>query len=267
MNQQSQQTSEGPATSKIVYLPDCRLSFPNLYSPRAGLQKDDGTPGDPSYGCHLIIEPNSQAAAAIKAAALEVAQAKWGANAANIIGAMEKSKKCIRVGNLMLKRDGTIREGYQGMLYVVARAPVKRKPRVLADKFHNGKPLHVHEDGSVWQRDEKSNEWKQIPVQFKVTPPYGGCYVNAQVEVYAYEGTGAKARQGKSLNASILIVQFLRDGKAFEIERGNEDDFSEVGGPAQSANTGMGAADPFAADPFGGEGQAPQSQPQGDPFA
>lgn len=229
-----------------------RLSFPDIFKPRQGLARPDGTPGDLRYGGQFIVDPNGPDAAVLKAAAVKVANAKWGANGMTVLGSLESSKKCIRNGNMNLAKDGTIREGYQGMMYVVARS--KAAPLVLADKFHQGKPVHIREDGSTWQNGIA------CPVEWKVNVPYGGCYVRVQIEVYAMEGSGAKAQQGKSINATLLAIQFARDGTAFSGSRADESDFSEIGGPP--AGTDPMGNDPFATDPLGAAQQAPS-----DPFA
>lgn len=241
-----------------VTLEGVRLSFPDIFKPKQGLVKDDGTPGDLRFGAHGIFEPNGPTASKAKAAAMQAATLKWGANAALVVGALEGSKKCLRNGNLQLAKDNTIRAGYQGMMYVVARS--KSQPLILADKFNDGRPVHLHEDGSAWQQDRDTGVWKKLD-QLTWLPkvPYGGCYVNMQVEIYAMEGSGAKAKQGKSINATLLAIQFLRDGEAFSGSRADESDFSEVGGPPPGS-------DPMGQDPFATGTPAAQEAPR-DPFA
>ncbi|CAN0502063.1 unnamed protein product, partial [Phaeothamnion confervicola] len=53
--------------------------------------------------------------------------------------------------------------------------------------------------------------------------PYGGCYVNATVEIYAQKGENAGIRCG------LLAVQFARDGDAFTAgSKPSADDFDDV---------------------------------------
>lgn len=245
--------ANAPASTGVKIVIQGRLSYPDIFKPRAGVAKADGKPGDPRYGCHIIVDPASPSFEKLKQAFMQAAAIKWPNNTAAIVGALEASKKCVRNGNTYLDKSGVVRNGYQGMMYVVARS--KHAPLVLADKFKDSKPLHVREDGSTWQ------EGKPAPVQWKVTVPYGGCYCNVQIEIYGMEGTGANAQMGKSVNATLLAVQFVKDGEAFGGSRADEGDFSQVGDDP-STPTGN---DPFGADPFA----QPAAQPAKavDPFA
>jgi hypothetical protein len=62
--------------------------------------------------------------------------------------------------------------------------------------------------------------------------PYSGCYVNAIVEIWAQDN-----QHGKRINASLLGVQFVRDGE--KLAGGSvatADDFEEI--PQQAGDTG-----------------------------
>ena len=227
-----------------------RLSYPDIFNARPGAKQADGSVSKPKYGCHIIFEPTSEAATKVKAAITSQVTAKWGAQGMSFLGAMESSKKCLRNGNLNIDKSGVVRLGYQGMMFVVSRN--KNKPMVIADKFNDGRPVHLHEDGSAWQQNRQTGAWEPCAVPWKVTVPYGGCYVNAQIEIYAMDG---QPPQGKSVNASLLAIQFLRDGTAFGGSRADESDFSDV-----SSGSGM---DPTG-DPFAGATTA--AAPAADPF-
>ncbi len=256
---QTATTSAAPTATGKKVTRIGRLSFADIYKARGGnLKRDDGSDQEPKFGAHIIFAADSDAAKAMRQACLDVAQQKWGVNHMNVLTAMEASKKCLRQGNSQLDKAGAIREGYGGNMYVVARS--KKAPLVLADKFHNGAPVEVREDGSTWQNGQR------VPVEWKVTPPYGGCWARVQVEVYAYEGTGDKAKHGKSINATLLAVQFFKDDKAFSGTQADLSDFSEVGGPGVTSQAG--GADPFSSDPFAQpSGQVAAPAPQADPFA
>ncbi len=231
-----------------------RLSYPDIFTSRPGVKQADGSMSKPKFGCHIIFEPTSEAATKVKTAIMSQVQGKWGPQGVNFLTAMEASKKCLRNGNLNIDKAGVVRSGYQGMMFVVSRN--KNKPLVIADKFHDGRPVHLHEDGSAWQQNRQTGAWEPCAVPWKVTVPYGGCYVNAQIEIYAMDG---QPPQGKSINASLLAVQFLRDGAAFGGSRADESDFSDV-----STGSGM---DPTS-DPFAGAGTpaAAAPAPAADPF-
>jgi len=55
--------------------------------------------------------------------------------------------------------------------------------------------------------------------------PYAGCYVNANIELYAY----SHPKGGKGVSASLRAVQFLKDGESFGAGPVNaEDEFEAV---------------------------------------
>jgi hypothetical protein len=99
-------------------------------------------------------------------------------------------KLCLRDG------DAVDYDGYNG--HMSLKASSKRRPLVIdRDKT----PL-TEEDGVV----------------------YGGCYVNAQIELWAQDNN-----YGKRINATLLGVQFARDGDAFVSGASvDADDFEDV---------------------------------------
>jgi hypothetical protein len=61
--------------------------------------------------------------------------------------------------------------------------------------------------------------------------PYGGCYVNMLVEIWAQDNNF-----GKRVNASLKGVQFVKDGDAFAGGTvASPDDFEDLGIPAEPA--------------------------------
>lgn len=222
-----------------VILKNVRLSYPDLWKPGDSSTDDHGNVIPGKFGAQGIFLPTSEAAVLAKKAFMEVATAKWGVNAANVVNALAKDKKCIRQGNQNLDKSGAIRDGYEGMLYVVSRS--KARPAIVAHKFFNGKPVIIGEDGSAWQ------DGHQVNVPFEVKVPYGGCMVNLKVDIYAMEGTGAKARQGKSINCTTLAVQYFGEGVAFGSAPGTAEGFEDDGSEEASGASAMDNL--FADDP------------------
>jgi len=222
-----------------VILKNVRLSFPDIWKPSDPSTDDSGNVIAGKFGGQGIFAQTSEAAVLAKKAFMEVATAKWGANAANVVNALAKDKKCIRQGNQNLDKSGAIRDGYKDMLYIVSRN--KARPAIVAHKFHNGKPVIIGEDGSAWQ------DGHQVNVPFEVIAPYGGCYVNLKVDIYAMEGSGAKARQGKSINATLQAVQFQAHGEAFGSAPGTAEGFEDDGSEVAEGASSMDAL--FAEDP------------------
>jgi hypothetical protein len=194
-----------------IILKNVRLSFPDLF--KRGLPPKD-KPNEPGkFGGQFIFAPDHEAAEQVKALILKEAQEKFGPNWQTIMSTLQKDKKCLRLGDQNLDKQGAIRDGYAGMLYVVAKN--KLQPIIIG---RNREPL-VEAGGK----------------------PYGGCYVNAKVDIYAMDGTSKGF--GRSVNATLLAVQFVEDGEAFGGSRPNADGFDDLGGGDGFGEAPAGTAD------------------------
>jgi hypothetical protein len=185
----------------IVILKNVRLSYPDLFKPGKPMNEGDA----PKYGAQFIIDMESDAAKQAKDALTQAAQETFGANWQAIVGAMEKSKKCLRKGDDNLTKDGAVRDGYHGKLYLVARnraKPLLIGPRKGADGQF---PVLTEEGGK----------------------PYGGCYVNVKVDIKAMK---AKEKIPNQIYATLLTVQFVADGESFGAAPGTADGFDDVEG-------------------------------------
>ena len=148
--------------------------------------------GKPAFSASLLIPANDPQVAAINAAIDATASEKWGAKAAAILKqARAADKVCLHDGNLKASYDG-----FEGNLFVSARNPMR--PTVVdADKT----PLTA-QDGK----------------------PYAGCYVHAVLELWAQDNN-----YGKRVNATLMGVQFFRDGDSFTGGGAADvDDFDDV---------------------------------------
>lgn len=148
--------------------------------------------GKPAFSASLLIDPADPQVKTINAAIDETAKEKWGAKAAAILTAARKADKvCLHDGDLKATYDG-----FLGNLYISARNPMR--PTVVdADKT----PL-VEADGK----------------------PYAGCYVHAVLELWAQDN-----QFGKRVNATLMGVQFYRDGDSFTGGGvASDDDFDDV---------------------------------------
>lgn len=185
--------------SQIVFLNNVRLAHPHLWTPAAPMA---GSNSGPKYDGSFIVAPDSQACKDATAAFLSEAQKTFGANYAAIVGAMDKGKKCLRTGNGKLSKEGKISNGFENMMYLVAKN--KMKPVTIAKFFHEGKPVHLDESGVA------TVDGKIVKPAFQVKTPYGGCYVNAKVEIYGMNKPGIQG-----IYATLLAVQFWDDGESF----------------------------------------------------
>lgn len=185
----------------IAILKNVRLSYPDIWKPGKPMN-----PGDtPKYGAQFIFDPDGDAAAVAKAALTASAQEVFGENWQRVVGAMEKTKKCLRKGDDNLTKDGAIRDGYEGQLYLVARN--KAKPLVIGGKKGS--------DGQFPVLTEEGGK------------PYGGCYVNVKVDIKAMKGREQIPNQ---IYATLLTIQFVSDGEAFGAAPGTAEGFDEVEG-------------------------------------
>ena len=134
--------------------------------------------GKPAFSAAFLISPKDPQVAAINAAIDAVAKDKWGAKAeANIKAMRAADKVCLHSGDLKSNYDG-----FEGNLYVSARNSMR--PLVIDV---NKSPLTA-QDGK----------------------PYAGCYVNASIELWAQDNN-----YGKRVNATLMGVQFYKDGESF----------------------------------------------------
>lgn len=181
-------------------LNNVRLAFPKLFHPEQVMNQ-----GKAAFSAAFILPRDHPQIPDIVKAMKEVAVAKWKAEGQVMYDQLKAGDKlCLHNGDAKANV-----EGYAGNFYLGARSYIK--PLVLdKDKKH------------LAEQDGK---------------PYGGCYVNAIVEVWAQQNSN-----GKRINASLKGVQFLRDGDAFAggVPAG-DDDFDDI--------SDTGAGEPAAAQP------------------
>jgi hypothetical protein len=159
-----------------IKLSNVRIAFANdLFV--AKVQGDDPK-AIPKFACTFLIDPADAQVVALNKAIEAAAVEKFGVKAAVILKAMRATEKAGL-------RDGDLKSyaGYPGNLYLSASNTMR--PTVIdADKT----PL-VAADGK----------------------PYSGCIVNASIEVWAYD----HPKGGKGISATVLGVQFVKDGEKF----------------------------------------------------
>jgi hypothetical protein len=156
-----------------VKLENVRIAFPELFRP-----KQVNGEGAPAYSVTFLLAPDHPGVKAIKEAMAFVAKEKWGDQAVEVYQRLKADGK-------IALRDGNSRDqyaGFKGNMYVSARS--KTRPLVIGP---DRAPLTA-EDGK----------------------PYGGCYVNAVIDVWAQSNS-----YGKRVNAGLAGVQFVRDGEPF----------------------------------------------------
>lgn len=163
-----------------------RLSFEHIFQP-------DSTNGSkPAYSATILIPKNDPQIAKIRAAIKQTATDKWHERAPKILENIIRSNSlCFRDG------DDKSYDGYQDMMYITSRNAVR--PTTF-DRDVN--PV-VEADGII----------------------YSGCYVRANIELWAQDNGN-----GKRINGKLLGVQFIRDGDRFGAGSGpsKASDFSVI---------------------------------------
>lgn len=155
-----------------------RLNAVRLSFPQLFEAKTVNGEGKPAFSAAFLISPKDPQIAMINTAISTVAAEKWGAKADAILKTIRAADKtCLHSGDLKANYDG-----FEGMMYISARNPLK--PSVVDT---NRSPL-VAEDGR----------------------PYAGCYVNAVLELWTQDNN-----YGKRVNATLMGVQFFKDGESF----------------------------------------------------
>jgi len=159
-----------------VVIRDARLSFPDLFE----AVQFQGT-GPFNYRATFLVEPNSESAVKLHAAIKQVANEKWGAKAQTYLpGILSNPQKiCFLDGNLKAYN------GYADMWALSASRSADDGAPVVVDR---GKRRIEAKDGIM----------------------YAGCYVNATVEIWAQDNS-----YGKGIRATLVNVQFVKDGESF----------------------------------------------------
>ena len=100
----------------IVMLTNVRLAFPQLWTP----DQVNGE-GKPAFSAAFLMTPGHPSIDLVRKAITEVAEAKWGAKAGDILKALIAGDKvCLHNGDLKSNYDG-----FAGNQYVSARSYVR----------------------------------------------------------------------------------------------------------------------------------------------
>jgi hypothetical protein len=171
-----------------VVLKGVRLAFPDLWEPKRFEGSDNAR-----YGATFLVEPGSANDKVIREAIRSVAKEAYGNKLEVALKHYEgnSAKFCYLDGN-MKEYDG-----FADMMYLSAHRGEKQ-----------GAPLVMDRNKDTLA----ANSGK----------PYAGCYVNGSVDIYVQGG------KFPGIRASLLAVQFFKDGDAFAGSRANPDDFEDL---------------------------------------
>jgi hypothetical protein len=190
-----------------------RLAFPDLFT---AVKIGDDPNSEPKFSGIFIIEPPSNCtiikqdesgnktreASNVKNVISAVAKEKWKDKAGGVLTTLRQKDRVCHRETPKLNKSGDVYDGFQGMHWIQASNGVK--PLVLD---RNKAPLTA-QDGK----------------------PYAGCYVIATLDLWAQDN-----RYGQRINATLLGVQFDRDGDAFSGGApADADDFDDLGDGADA---------------------------------
>lgn len=170
-----------------VKMKNVRIAFcQSLFIPEKFDENDPKSKAE--HAATFLFPPDHPDLPKLKEAQRAAAVEKWGQKADEILKQLAaQDRLVIHDGNLKSQFDG-----YEGNFYINSRNTMRP-----AIKDVDGKRNLMPQDGK----------------------PYGGCYVTALVSIWAQDN-----KFGKRINASLMGVQFLRDGDSFGGARVASDD-------------------------------------------
>lgn len=152
--------------------------------------------GEPRHSARFIISPKDPEIKTIDAAIEAVAKEKWKDKFPAILAKIIKDGNCCFQKGEYLDKNGEPYDGFAGMFSLGAA--------------NKAKPLVIDRDKS--------------PLTANDGRPYAGCFVNAQVDIWAQDNAF-----GRRINASLSGVQFYKDGEAFTGgQPADADDFDDM---------------------------------------
>jgi hypothetical protein len=161
----------------ILKLKNVRIAFPEIHAPKAMAGE---APDKAAYSAAFLLPPDHPQLPAIRKAIEEAGAKKFGAKWPSVkVQAEALGKICLKDGNL--KPDY---QGYPGNFFVNARRKGTDPKPVVCDE------TNVRIDGTV----DKCK---------------AGDYVNANIEIYGYDG------KAKGVAAGLRAVQFVKFGDRF----------------------------------------------------
>lgn len=179
--------------SEIIWVKG-RLAFADTIFEKKGIAGDSSS--KPRYGCTIILPPGDPQVAEIEAIELELCKEhQWKSKEKGV----DVHKQLVKKDRVAL-RDGDDKQKYEGFAGNRYISPSSDTRPTAVDRDRS--PL-TKEDGKL----------------------YSGCYANAKVEIWTQDN-----QWGQRVNATLLGVQFVKDGDAFGAGSppANPDDFPDL---------------------------------------
>lgn len=166
-----------PKPDSVIMLKGVRIAFPVLF-----VAEQFQGEGSFSYSATFLIEPGSENDKTVRNAIKKAAE-KWEKKSEEVMKSIvgQSMKFCYING------DTKAYDGFPGKWALAAKRPQDSgKPKVLSK---NPNVELTAEDGVI----------------------YGGCYVNAKVQLWAQ----VKGKGAPGMRCSLIAVQFFADGESF----------------------------------------------------
>ena len=164
----------------MFMLKNVRMSYPVIYKPEA-FKKNA-----PKYSAVFLLEPDSDQHKAVMEEIKRVAKEAFEGKAVAVLKKQNASdRKLVREGNDKVNDDDVITDGYEDMVYI--KGANKSKVKLV----NRDRSALTEEDGVL----------------------YGGCYVNAQLDIWAHDND-----YGKFINCKLLAIQFWGEGEPFSTD-------------------------------------------------
>lgn len=159
-----------------IILKNVRLSFPVLFTPEAF--QDSA----PRWSANFLFPKNGDVHQEVLAAMKKVAAEKWLKKSDGIFETLiKKDKTCLHDGDDKASKY----DGYADNVFLSAVRQQKDGRLVLVDR-------------------------QRAPISEQDGILYSGCYVNAKVDLWAQDN-----QYGQRINATLMVVQFVKDGDSF----------------------------------------------------
>lgn len=174
--------------SEVIFLSNCRLSFPQLVEPRAATEG-----GVKKYSADFILDQNDPGFQQFMVEYAKIANDKWGTTAQNVMQMIQADRKlrCYGAGAEKIdKKTFQPYSGYEGKVYISANKD--QMPQMIRA---DGKPV------------DAGNTMEYQSLARKL---YGGCYVNAAIRPWLQDN-----KHGRGIRCDLVAIQFARDGDAF----------------------------------------------------
>jgi hypothetical protein len=190
--------------TKLV-IKNVRLAaYPHLFEPNTGPEGKD----KPAWDCKGIVPKNHPQVAEINALIKAEAKAKWKGEADTVLAELfEEDRVFFREAT---KKDAK-QDGMAGNMRISCRNS-ENAPDVR----------HIEKDPTTGKPK------KLVKADGK---PYGGCYVNLVLDVWAQAN-----KFGKRINGKLLGIQFIGDGDAFGPGAPATDDDFDLAEGADASN-------------------------------